>query len=212
MSTPLPLPASWSLAPDLGDALVRLEPLGPEHVADLDEVVADGVLGRLWYTSTPGPGGSGAYVADAMAEREAGRMAPFAVRAVGTGRVVGTTRFYDLAPEVPRIAIGYTWYAPAVQRTHVNAACKRLLLAHAFETLGCATVEFHTDRHNRPSRQALERLGAREDGILRSHQLRPDGTRRDTVCFSILASEWDDVRRGLDLRIERSTGRPATPA
>ena len=189
--------------PLLSDDLVQLTPLLESHAPDLELAAADGQLGDLWYTSTPGPGQAAAYIEEAQRHEQQGLRYAYCVHDARNDRLVGTTSYYDLALDVPRVAIGYTWYADTVQRTHLNSACKRLLLDHAFGVLGCATVEFHTDFHNRQSRQALERLGARQDGILRSHQLRPDGTLRDTVCFSILASEWPDVRRSLDLRISR---------
>jgi RimJ/RimL family protein N-acetyltransferase len=190
---------------------IRLEPLTAGHADALEAAAADGNLGDLWYTSTPGPGEAAAYIAEALVGASDERMIPFAVVDRRRGSVVGTTRYYDIQLDVPRMAIGYTWYARSAQRTHVNSTCKRLLLAHAFDTVGCATVEFHTDFRNRQSREALERLGARQDGILRSHQLRPDGTLRDTVCFSIVAGEWPDVRRSLDLRISRLLATP-TPS
>lgn len=195
----------------LSDGLVRLEPLSAQHGPDMELAAADGDLGRLWYTSVPGPGEAAAYIDVAAARRADGQMIPFAVRDRPRDLVVGSTRYYDLEPQVPRVAIGYTWYARSAQGTYVNSACKRLLLAHAFDDLGCTTVEFHTDFRNLPSRHALERLGAKQDGILRSHQRRPDGTLRDTVCFSILANEWPDVRRALDLRITRLLERSTTP-
>lgn len=193
----------------LADDLVRLEPLAPGHAADLAQAATDGDLGQLWYTSVPEPGNVGAYIEAATVGRASGRMIPFAVRDLGRGRVIGSTRFYDIDSNVPRVAIGYTWYARSAQRTHINSACKRLMLAHAFDALGCASVEFHTDFRNQQSRLALDRLGAKQDGILRSHQRRPDGTLRDTVCFSILDQEWPDVRRTLDLRITRLLARAA---
>ncbi|CAN5759173.1 GNAT family N-acetyltransferase [soil metagenome] len=191
----------------LSDHLVALEPIGPGHVQELETAAADGNLGELWFTSVPATGQTAAYVDDACRGRDEARYLPFAVRDVRRGLIVGSTRFYDLAPEVPRVAIGHTWYAAEAQRSHINSACKRLLLTHAFEDLGCVVVELHTDFYNQPSRRAIERLGARQDGILRAHQRRGDGTLRDTVCFSILASEWPDVRRTLDLRIARSLAR-----
>lgn len=191
------------LPPVLSDDLVRLTPLIADDAPALERAAADGNLGELWYTSTPGPGRAAAYIADAHASQADGLRYAYGVHDLHRGRTVGSTSYYDIQLDVPRVAIGYTWYAASVQRTHLNSACKRLLLAHAFDTLECASVEFHTDFRNRQSRQALERLGARQDGILRAHQLRPDGTLRDTVCFSILASEWPDVRRSLDLRITR---------
>ncbi len=187
--------------PRLGDEFVSLEPLEEAHAADLEQAARDGSLHELWWTSVPGPGEAATYVQRAIQGRAQGTMIPFAVRRVTDGRVVGSTRFYDLDEAVPRVAIGYTWYARSAQRTAVNTATKRLLLGHAFGALGCATVEFHTDFYNQASRQAIARLGARQDGILRSHQRRPDGGLRDTVCFSILRSEWPDVSRCLDLRL-----------
>ena len=189
--------------PVLSDDLVRLTPLVADDAPALEIAAVDGNLGDLWYTSTPSPGHAAAYIADAHASQTQGLRYGYGVHDLRRGQIVGSTSFYDIQLDVPRMAIGYTWYAASAQRTYLNSACKRLLLTHAFDTLGCATVEFHTDFHNRQSRQALERLGARQDGILRAHQLRHDGTLRDTVCFSILASEWRYVRRSLDLRIIR---------
>lgn len=186
------------------DDLVVLEPLTRDHAEALGRAVADGDLGDLWYTSTPQPDAVESYIAAALAGQAAGTMTPFAVRDRRRGLIVGSTRFYDWQLDVPRVAIGYTWYAASAQRTHVNTACKRLLLGHAFDQVGCATVQFHTDYFNQRSRAAIERLGAHPEGILRSHQRRPDGTLRDTVCFGILAAEWPDVRRTLDHRIARS--------
>ena len=121
------------------------------------------------------------------------------------GEIVGTTRYYDFDPALPRIAIGYTWYAKRWQKSHLNTACKRLLLGHAFSALDCVAVEFHTDHRNLDSRHAIERLGAHRDGVLRAHKRRPDGTLRDTVCYSILAGEWPDVQRWLSMRLHRLT-------
>lgn len=188
----------------LSDDLVALEPLTPAHAEALAAAAADGDLEHLWYTSAPGPGTAASYVEAAVDGQADGRWQPFAVRDLRRGEIVGSTRFYDWQPDVPRVAIGHTWYAGRAQRTHVNTACKRLLLRHAFEALGCATVQFHTDFFNQASRAAILRLGAREEGILRAHQRRPDGRLRDTVCFGILATEWPDVERTLDLRIARS--------
>lgn len=191
----------------LADHLVRLEPLVPGHGPELERAAGDGDLAQLWYTSVPEREDVGAYIDAATVGSEGGRVIPFAVRDLGQDLVVGSTRFYDIESTVPRMAVGYTWYARSAQRTHLNSAAKRLMLAHAFDVVGCATVEFHTDFRNQQSRLALERLGAKQDGILRSHQRRPDGTLRDTVCFSILAREWPDVRRTLDLRITRLLAR-----
>ncbi len=130
-------------------------------------------------------------------------MLPFAIREAGSGEIVGSTRYYEFVPELPRLAIGYTWYAKRWQKSHLNTACKRLLFRHAFESLGCMAVEFHTDGRNLDSQRAIERLGARREGVLRAHKRRPDGSLRDTVCYSVLAPEWPDVNRWLELRLAR---------
>jgi N-acetyltransferase len=194
------------LAPaTLQDEHVQLEPLNLQHVPDLEAAAADGQLWNLWFTSAPPPGQAGAYIQKALEGLAANTMLPFAVREKSSGEIVGTTRFYDFDPALPRIAIGYTWYAKRWQKSHLNTACKRLLLKHAFEALDCVAVEFHTDRFNQDSQRAIERLGAHRDGVLRAHKRRPDGTLRDTVCYSILASEWPDVQRWLDMRLARLT-------
>lgn len=190
----------------LEDAYVALEPLCHEHVPGLEAAAADGELWQLWFTSVPAPGQMGAYVDKALAGQREGRMLPFAVREKGTGELVGTTRFYDIVDDPRRMAIGYTWYARRWQKSHVNTACKRALLAHAFERLGCVAVEFHTDGRNLDSQRAIERLGAQREGVLRAHKRRPDGSLRDTVCYSILAREWPDVDRWLGLRLARLAG------
>ncbi|GAB2572205.1 GNAT family N-acetyltransferase [Dyella jejuensis] len=187
----------------LQDDHVLLEPLGPHHTTGLEAAAADGELWKLWFTSAPAPGQAAAYVEKALQGHAAGCMLPFAVREKSSGAIVGTTRFYDFVPELPRIAIGYTWYAQRWQKSHLNTACKRLLLKHAFEVLGCVAVEFHTDGRNQDSQRAIERLGAHRDGVLRAHKRRPDGTLRDTVCYSILAGEWPDVQRWLAMRLAR---------
>lgn len=190
-------------AVSLKDDHVTLEPLSLNHVPALEAAAADGALWDLWFTSAPAPGRTLAYVEAALQGHAAGLMLPFAVREKTTGAIVGTTRFYDAAPELPRMAIGYTWYAKSWQKSHLNTACKRLLLRHAFEALGCVAVEFHTDHRNLDSQRAIERLGAQRDGVLRAHKRRPDGTLRNTVCYSILADEWPDVNRWLSLRLDR---------
>lgn len=197
----MPRPALSPLG--LQDEHVVLEPLNLDHVEPLERAAADGELWRLWFTSVPAPGGMRAYVEAALAARQAGSALPFAVRDRRDDAIVGSTRFCDFQPELPRVEIGYTWYAASRQRSPVNTACKRLLLAHAFEALECVAVQFCTDRHNHASQRAIERLGARRDGILRAHRLRVDGSVRDTVAYSIIASEWPDVRRLLDLKLAR---------
>ena len=186
---------------------VRLEPLGPEHVEGLAAAVADGRLWELWFTAVPEPGRVDAYVATALEGQRAGHMLPWAVRELATGELVGSTRYHDIVPHVDRVEIGYTWYAARWQRSHVNTACKSLLLAHAFETLGCQVVGLRTDNFNFRSQRAIEALGAKKDGVLRHHQARRDGTVRDSVMYSILAAEWPDVKRYLALRLARHGGR-----
>jgi len=186
---------------------VRLEPLAPSHEEELAAAAADGRLWELFYTFVPPREKTGAYIAEALAGQKAGHMLPWAVRESKTGAIVGSTRFHDIDAPIDRVEIGYTWYALAWQRTHVNAACKRLLLGHAFESLGCRVVGFRTDNFNIPSQRAIEALGARRDGVLRHHKLRPDGSVRDSVMYSILTTEWPDVKKHLDLRLARHAAR-----
>ena len=193
-----------TLAPvHLEDDHVLLEPLHADHAPALEAAAADGELWKLWFTSAPPPGTAASYIATALAGQAEGRMLAFAVREKRYGEIVGTTRYYDFDPALPRIAIGYTWYAKRWQKSHLNTACKRLLLEHAFETLGCAAVAFHTDVLNEDSQRAIERLGAQREGVLRAHRRRTDGSLRDTVCFSILAEEWGNVANWLDMRLNR---------
>jgi RimJ/RimL family protein N-acetyltransferase len=182
---------------------VRLEPLTPAHQDGLIAAAADGRLWELWFTSVPEPEQTGVYIADALDGQRAGHMLPWAVRELATGAIVGSTRYHDIAPQIDRVEIGYTWYAARWQRSHVNTACKLLLLAHAFEVLGCHVVGLRTDNFNFASQRAIAALGARKDGVIRHHQARRDGTVRDTVIYSILASEWPDVRRHLATRLAR---------
>ena len=182
---------------------VRLEPLTTDHVDGLRAAALDGRLWELWFTSVPEPEGTSAYVADALAGQEAGHMLPWVVRDQATGAIIGTTRYHDIVAVVDRVEIGYTWYGARWQRTHVNTACKVLLLGHAFEKLGCHVVGFRTDNFNFRSHAAIAALGAKKDGVIRHHHPRRDGTARDTVIFSILAAEWPDVKRHLMTRLAR---------
>lgn len=182
---------------------VRLEPMTPTHRDALAAAAADGELWNLWFTSVPEPAQTEAYVADALAGAQAGHMLPWVVRELARDSIVGTTRFHDIAPAVDRVEIGYTWYAASWQRSHVNTACKLLLLTHAFEDLGCRVVGFRTDNFNFASQRAIAALGARQDGVIRHHHARRDGTVRDTVMYSILAGEWPDVRAHLHARLDR---------
>ena len=187
----------------LHDDHVTLEPLSLEHVPALEAAAADGKLWNLVVTSVPPAGQARSYVEKALQGQAEGHMLPFAIREQYSGEIVGSTRYYEIDAAVPRLAIGYTWYAKRWQKTHLNTACKRLLLEHAFETLGCVAVAFHTDVLNEDSQRAIERLGAQREGVLRAHRRRTDGSLRDTVCFSILAEEWPNVANWLDLRLSR---------
>jgi RimJ/RimL family protein N-acetyltransferase len=182
---------------------VRLEPLTSDHADGLIAAAADGELWELWFTSVPAPDDTTKYIADALAGQREGHMLPWAVRELATGTIVGSTRYHDMVPAVDRVEIGYTWYSASRWRSHINAACKLLLLTHGFETLGCQLVGFRTDNFNFRSQRAIEALGAKKDGVLRHHFRRRDGTVRDSVIYSILASEWPDVRSHLSWRLSR---------
>ena len=182
---------------------IRLEPLSYDHHHGLEDAAADGELWQLWYTSVPEPGSTQTYIADALKGQDAGHMLPWAVRDLAANAIVGSTRYHDIVPAIDRVEIGYTWYAQRCQRTNVNTTCKLMLLEHAFDTLGCAVVGLRTDNFNFRSQQAIERLGAKKDGVLRHHQARRDGTVRDSVLYSILKSEWPDIKRHLELRLTR---------
>lgn len=182
---------------------IRLEPLRPDHRDDLAGAAEDGRLWELWYTAVPPPAEMEAYVAAALQAQQEGHMLPWVVRDTRSGAIVGATRYHDIVPALDRVEIGHTWYAQSRQRTGVNTTCKLLLLAHAFETVGCKVVGLRTDGFNFRSQRAIEALGAKKDGVIRHFGLRRDGTARDTVMYSILASEWPDVRRHLELRLAR---------
>lgn len=182
---------------------VRLEPLVPEHAAGLVEAASDGRLWDIWYLTVPRPEEVAAYIAAAANAQEQGSRIAWAVRDVPSGRIVGTTSYHDIRPDIDRVMIGYTFYAKRVQRTHVNTTCKLLLLEHAFDRLGCKAVGLQTDSFNFQSQRAIEALGAKRDGVIRHHQRRRDGSVRDTVMYSILATEWPDVRKGLEGRLLR---------
>jgi len=185
---------------------MRLEPLSASHCEALQTAVVDGRLWELWYTRVPGPNDVSAYIADALAGEQAGHMLPWAVRELGTGAIIGSTRYHDIVADIDRVEIGYTFYAKRWQRTHVNTVCKRLLFEHAFDVLGCRVVGLRTDNFNFTSQRAIERLGAKKDGVIRHHGARRDGSVRDTVIYSVLAHEWADVRRHLDLKLNRTAG------
>jgi RimJ/RimL family protein N-acetyltransferase len=183
---------------------VRLEPLSREHEKGLIEAAKDGRLWELWFTSVPEPEKALAYIETALAGQKAGHMLPWAVLDAKTGTVLGSTRYHDIIPETDRVEIGWTWYAQHCQRTHVNTACKLLLFGYAFESLKCAVVGLRTDNFNLRSQRAIEALGAKKDGVIRHHWLRRNGTVRDTVMYSVLAAEWPDVKRHLELRLHRN--------
>ena len=182
---------------------VALEPLAREHHDGLVAAASDGRLWELWFTSVPEPEQTHAYISGALAGQQAGTMLPWAVRELTTGAIVGSTRYHDIVPSADRVEIGWTWYAKRMQRSHVNTACKLLLFAHAFEALGCKVVGLRTDNFNFRSQRAIEALGAKKDGVIRHHWPRRDGTVRDTVMYSVLATEWPDVKRHLQLRMRK---------
>jgi RimJ/RimL family protein N-acetyltransferase len=200
----------WLEPVTLTSGRVILEPLARRHEAELAEAVRDGELWRLWYTSVPSPDGMGAEIDRRLGLQAAGSMLPFAVidgaggPGSGSGRAVGMTTYMNVDAVSKRVEIGSTWYRRAVQRSDLNTRCKRLLLGHAFETLGCIAVEFRTHFFNRQSRAGIERLGAKLDGILRSHQVAANGTLRDTCVYSIIASEWPTVKAHLDSELKRT--------
>ena len=182
---------------------MRLEPLNEDHHDVLVAAASDGTLWELWFTTIPPPDGMRKYIGDALHGQRDGHMLPWVVREAATGEVVGSTRYHDIVTAIDRVEIGYTWYRASRQRSSVNTTCKLLLLAHAFDTLGCKVVGLRTDNFNFRSQRAIEGIGAKKDGVLRHHAARKDGTVRDSVMYSILASEWKDVRRHLELRLAR---------
>ena len=178
----------------------RLEPLSHEHHAGLVEAVKDGQLWELWYTHIPRPEGMAEEIERRLALQKSGSMLPFTVFDAA-GRIAGMTTYMNVDAANRRVEIGSTWYAKRVQRTPLNTQCKLLLLQHAFEAIDCIAVEFRTHFFNHQSRRAIERLGAKQDGILRSHQIAPNGTLRDTVVFSIIAAEWPTVKAHLTYQL-----------
>ncbi|MCC7152495.1 MAG: GNAT family N-acetyltransferase [Rubrivivax sp.] len=194
--------ANWLTPTTLQGAHARLLPLAPAHLDGLREAAGDGALWQLWYTSVPTPQGMAAEIERRLRLQEQGQMLPFTVEDAG-GRIVGMTTFMNVDATNRRVEIGSTWYAASAQRSALNTQCKRLLLAHAFETLSCIAVEFRTHRLNTQSRRAIERLGAQLDGILRAHQQGPQGTLRDTAVYSITAGEWPTVRTHLDWQLQK---------
>jgi N-acetyltransferase len=182
---------------------VRLEPLDPKHERDLQSAAVDGALWELWFTSVPAPTETRAYIETALAGQKEGRMLPWAVRELAAGAIVGSTRFHDIAANIDRVEIGYTWYGKSWQRSYVNTSCKLLLLAHAFEQLGCKAVGLRTDKFNFASQRAIEALGAKKDGVIRHFGTRRDGSARDVVMYSIVSSEWPEIKLHLARRLAR---------
>ncbi|MFB5649212.1 GNAT family N-acetyltransferase [Leptospira wolffii] len=180
---------------------VQLLPLRAEHLAGLQEAVSDGELWKLWYTFIPTPDKMEAWIRKAREEEDARVSLPFVVQSK-EGKILGSTRYMNIEKDARRLEIGTTWYAKSVQRTSVNTECKLLLLQHAFETLNCIAVEFRTNYFNFPSRKAIERLGAKLDGILRNHRWNSNGTLRDTAVYSILQSEWPTVKNNLRFKLD----------
>lgn len=189
----------WIEPVRLSGKAVRLEPLRVEHQAALQDAVVDGALSGLWFTKIPSPDSMGEEIARRLALQDAGTMIPFTVQDIATGKALGMTTFMNIEPAHRRLEIGSTWYRASAQRTGVNTDCKRLLLTHAFETLACIAVEFRTSSFNRASRAAIERLGAKLDGVLRSHQIVEGNILRDTYVYSITASEWPAVKKNLSV-------------
>ncbi len=182
---------------------VTLEPLAQHHLTDIQAAAADGQLWTLFFTSVPSPKTTQQWLDTALSMQRDDKALPFVVRENASGKIVGATRYFNNDNINKRLEIGHTWYAKSVQRSAVNTECKLLLLTYAFEQLGCIAVEFRTDWFNQASQRAIERLGARRDGVLRNHLLLPDGRIRDTVVYSILNAEWDGVKRNLTYKAER---------
>lgn len=182
---------------------LRLEPLALSHEEGLRAAAADGELWKLRVTSVPEPHETRAYIETALAMRADGNRFAFAVIDDASGKVLGSTSFHDILPSVKRVEIGYTWYCKSVQRTHVNTTAKLMMMGHAFDTLACHVVGWRTDNFNFASQRAIERLGARKDGVLRGHALRRDGSIRDTVMYSLRAGEWPETRTHLLYLLEQ---------
>jgi RimJ/RimL family protein N-acetyltransferase len=190
----------------LADDRVRLEPLGLQHVEGLARAAADGELWKIRVTSVPEPDDTRGYVERALQAFAEGHRLAFAVLDARSGAVIGSSSYHDIVPAVERLEIGYTWYAKSRQRTHVNASAKLLLMRHAFESLGAKLVGWRTDNFNFASQRAIERLGARKDGVLRHHGVRRDGTIRDTVMYSMTVGEWPEAKAELLARLGRAPG------
>lgn len=200
----------WLEPVTLSGRHARLEPLLPEHEAALATATADGELWNLWYTAVPRADAVGTEIERRLGLQRAGSMLPFAVRDLASGELVGMTTYMNVDASNRRVEIGSTWYAKRVQRSALNTECKLMLLRHAFEQLECIAVELRTHFMNRQSRNAIERLGAKLDGVLRNHMLMPNGSMRDTAVYSITAAEWPAVRANLEWQLARPRAMPGT--
>ena len=194
---------TWLQPVTLRASRATLEPLAQLHCDDLVEATKDGELWRLWYTTVPSPENMSADIDRRLALQAQGTMLPFAVIDNSTARAVGMTTYMNVDSGNRRVEIGSTWYRKSVQRTEINTQCKLMMLTHAFETLGCIAVEFRTHFFNQQSRRGIERLGAKLDGILRNHQVMPNGTLRDTCVYSVIAGEWPTVKAHLTFQLTR---------
>jgi RimJ/RimL family protein N-acetyltransferase len=182
---------------------IRLEPLSLAHGPQISDAAKDGELWTLWFTYVPEPDGVAAWIGAALTGQARGTMLPWAVRELASGKVIGSTRYHDILPELDRVEIGHTWYGASHQRSKVNTLCKLLLMTHAFESVGCGVVGLRTDNFNFRSQAAIEALGAKKDGVIRNYRRRKDGSIGDTVMYSILAPEWPGVKRYLEYRLAR---------
>ncbi|MCG2591671.1 GNAT family N-acetyltransferase [Ramlibacter sp. XY19] len=194
---------SWVKPVELADRGVRLVPLALEHEAGLRAAAADGELWNIRVTSVPRPEDTRKYIEDALRMDEEGKRVAFAVLDAASGQVLGTSSYHDILPEVKRLEIGYTWYAKSRQRTALNTTAKLLLMRHAFDTLGAGVVGWRTDNFNFASQRAIERLGAKKEGVLRGHAMRRDGTIRDTVLYSVTRGEWPEIQAHLLYQLSR---------
>lgn len=194
---------SWLKDVELSRGNIRLEPLSESHLEGLQSASQDGELWELWFTTVPHPNDTKAYIEKALSQKQAGTALPFAIVDIASNKVIGSTRICNAQNEHRRVEIGYTWYAKSFQKTSANTECKLMLLTHVFDALKCIAVEFRTNWHNTASRNAIARLGAKQDAVLRNHQILADGTIRDTVVFSILDNEWPSVRKSLEFKLSR---------
>lgn len=185
----------------LSGDFASLEPLNAEHEPELIEAARDGALWELEFTIVPSPQTAAQYIQQALASKAAGQQQPFVVRRLSDNKIIGCTRFYEMQQEHRNLSIGYTWYAHSAQRTAINTECKKLLLAYAFEQLNCISVMFHTDDQNVRSQAAITRLGAKKDGVLRNHRIVPSGRYRHTWQYSIIDSEWPEIKANLEEKL-----------